>query len=95
MKCMDCKISTWTEHYMVHDWLWKKVSPNVLGLLCIGCLECRLGRELTKADFTDAPINSQRIFEKSRKLQGRLGLQTPDDLTALRLLTKFNNHLTP
>ncbi len=25
--------------------------------LCIGCLERRLGRRLTSADFTDAPIN--------------------------------------
>jgi hypothetical protein len=28
------------------------------GMLCIGCLEQRLGRELEADDFSDAPINS-------------------------------------
>lgn len=27
------------------------------GFLCIACLEHRLGRQLTRADFTDAPVN--------------------------------------
>jgi hypothetical protein len=26
--------------------------------LCIGCLEQRIGRRLTRADFSDAPINA-------------------------------------
>jgi hypothetical protein len=25
--------------------------------LCIGCLELRIGRQLTAADFTDCPVN--------------------------------------
>ena len=42
---------------MVHDALWLKANPTDSGMLCIGCLEVRLGRTLTSEDFTDAPIN--------------------------------------
>lgn len=38
--------------------------------LCIGCLEGRLGRELTAADFTDAPINEPSPWDTPR-LQDR------------------------
>ncbi len=45
---------TW-EWYMVLDELWVRIGqPDVL---CIGCLEKRLGRPLTAADFSDLPIN--------------------------------------
>ena len=93
MECMDCKISTRSEYYMVHEWLWKRVNPNISGLLCIGCLENRLGRELTKTDFTDAPINSTDIFDKSRRLLDRLGLKTADDLISLKMKKNFDKHL--
>jgi len=45
------------------------------GLLCIGCLERRLGRRLTPADFTDAPANdpSDRDSGRSRRFLDRLG----------------------
>lgn len=78
---------------MVQSWLWKKVNPNILGLLCIGCLEHRLGRELTRTDFTDAPVNSTDIFDKSRRLQNRLGLKTADDLISLKIKKNFDKHL--
>jgi hypothetical protein len=40
-------------------------------LLCIGCLERRLGRELEPVDFTDAPLNYGS--RKSERLRQRLG----------------------
>ena len=43
------------------------------GMLCIGCLEKRIGRKLRRQDFTDCPLNE--ITEtKSLRLQDRLSL---------------------
>lgn len=33
-------------------------NPRGEGFLCISCLERRLGRELVRADFIDAPVNT-------------------------------------
>jgi hypothetical protein len=52
--CEDC--SGPTEWYMVHNHLWPLPSEGGY-FLCIGCLEIRLGRQLNRADFTDAPVN--------------------------------------
>lgn len=41
---------------MVHDHIWDTAGADH-GYLCIGCLENRMARRLTAADFTDAPIN--------------------------------------
>ena len=70
--CIDCSIDTFDEYYMVHDTVWLSVVvTKKSGMLCIGCLETRLGRRLTRADFTDAPIN-HLDFERSERLQNRL-----------------------
>lgn len=43
---------------MVRPEIWAAVtSLGASGFLCIGCLEKRLGRQLTSRDFTTAPIN--------------------------------------
>lgn len=34
-------------------------------ILCVGCLEKRIGRELAKADFTEVPINSPDRYAMS------------------------------
>ncbi len=41
---------------MVHDEAWAAAGLGD-GFICVGCLERRLGRELTQDDFTTAPIN--------------------------------------
>jgi hypothetical protein len=56
---------------MVHNELWLKANPQINGKLCIGCLENRIGRRLTQADFTDAPIN-QPSRCNSKRLASRL-----------------------
>ncbi len=68
--CVDCGIDTIEidEYYMVWNDIWPLEGR---GMLCIGCLENRLGRELTREDFTDAPINE--IFTYSDRLKNRLG----------------------
>jgi hypothetical protein len=70
--CLDCGVHTGDtdEYYMVHDNLWTEAHPNDDGMLCIGCLEERLGRMLTADDFPDYPVNT--IFNKSERLLSRL-----------------------
>jgi hypothetical protein len=48
-----------------HRWL------AMMGFLCVGCIERRLGRQLTKADFASVPINSDRRH-RSKRLRNRL-----------------------
>lgn len=79
--CSDCLANTSgfapgsiSEYYMVHDHLWDAATADLdgRGMLCIGCLERRLGRQLTAADFTDAPINAMPFFPPSARLASRL-----------------------
>jgi len=56
--CLDCGVNTnfIDEYYMVNKDVWKK-SKGKKGMLCIGCLEKRIGRRLLPEDFTDVPVN--------------------------------------
>jgi hypothetical protein len=80
MHCVDCGVDTdeIDEFYMVHDHIWDVAVPVQSDrdnrVLCVGCLETRIGRELSADDFTDAPVNrsgyySNRLFHRltSRK----------------------------
>lgn len=69
--CAVCgeNTNTLNEYYMVNHELWDRYGVPA-GMLCIGCLEARLGRELDRCDFTDAPINE--IFDQSERLRARL-----------------------
>jgi hypothetical protein len=64
-RCADCSIGTYTigEWYMVRDEVWERAWAGrrkpwhaLPGqeILCIGCLEKRLGRTLKPSDFTDS-----------------------------------------
>jgi hypothetical protein len=63
---------------MVHDEIWySAITVMDKGhMLCIGCLEQRLGRLLTKDDFTDAPVNSIWMGVGSTRLKNRLQRKT-------------------
>jgi hypothetical protein len=79
--CVGCDAWTITyagisEYYMVRD-LWWRIAGAGKGMLCIGCLEARLGFTLCRSDFIDAPINmdrkprSERLTQRlTRTLQG-------------------------
>jgi hypothetical protein len=70
------------EYYMVRDDLWDRYGACD-GMLCIGCLETRLGRKLTPADFNDIPLNFKDDRDRSDRLRDRLGLPPVlDDGTA-------------
>jgi hypothetical protein len=53
--CADCGECTFCtgEYYMVSNALWAAagMKPDG-GMLCLACLECRIGRKLTGDDFT-------------------------------------------
>lgn len=60
-RCLDCDINTLVagEYYMVHNHVWSQTGIDPYGgMLCITCLEKRIGRELISEDFTDYPINT-------------------------------------
>lgn len=57
--CLDCSLDTVdSNYYMVHSQLWLSVAPDK-GMLCIPCLEKRIGRQLTKDDFTECLLNEE------------------------------------
>jgi hypothetical protein len=68
--CDDCGIDTshsygHCEYYMVHDFIWRQaqrdgVAPSIL---CIGCLENRLGRQLIGDDFMKLPLDDHSFWE--------------------------------
>jgi hypothetical protein len=82
--CADCGVGTITlgEWYMVKDDVWdeawagrrKSWHARVPGaeILCIGCIEQRLGRTLMACDFTDAPVNDPNKGNVSKRLYDRL-----------------------
>jgi formate-dependent nitrite reductase cytochrome c552 subunit len=72
--CLDCAACTNCnyEYYMVTDEVWLTAHPEDNGMLCIGCLEQRLGRTLGYADFTGAPINAIGLMTGSPRYQDRL-----------------------
>lgn len=75
--CLDCGIDTIesNEYYMVNKDLWSQVTTEESGegMLCIGCLEERLGRRLSRKDFIDVPVNEiSGTSRKSKRLTERL-----------------------
>ena len=85
-RCIDCAACTLCEYeyYMVTDQVWERSGlGGDDGMLCIGCLEQRLGRVLHAKDFTDVPINqmldmtddgSARLLNRLRNYQVRVHL---------------------
>ncbi len=57
--CLDCGANTSLneEYYMLTSEVWKEAVPDLVGMLCINCVELRLGRQLWPEDFMDSPIN--------------------------------------
>jgi hypothetical protein len=77
-RCLDCGINTDAidEYYMLQNEVWAQVNPGIDGQLCISCVEHRLGRTLTAADFTDGKINTSTTLRRSPKLIDRLSAST-------------------
>lgn len=71
--CIDCGVDTFPgEFYMVRDDVWPIGYAD--GMLCIGCLEVRIGRQLTHDDFTEYSI-SEGNPGNSARYNDRLSLR--------------------
>ena len=66
--CLDCGIDTSAidEYYGLRDEVWLQANPDRAGMLCIACLESRLGRRLSPLDFTGGSVNCGRHSERLR-----------------------------
>lgn len=53
------------EIYMVFGSIWRASGVCECKLLCIGCLERRIGRLLHSGDFTRCPLN----YENAKRLR--------------------------
>ncbi|UTI62234.1 hypothetical protein NBH00_12735 [Paraconexibacter antarcticus] len=84
--CEDCATDTmpctnrpWCRHdgawerYMVSHTVWAQAGAPA-GYLCVGCLEMRLGRFLTAADFIDVAINEATPWDTPRLASRRADL---------------------
>lgn len=61
---------------MVHEEIWAYATlDKPANFLCIGCLEKRIGRILTPADFSNVYLNLMLNIARSARLKNRMGLQ--------------------
>ena len=72
--CLDCNVDTGAiyEHYMLVDSTWYLIHDSNRGMLCIGCIEKRLGRQLNANDFNDSYLNNPTTAPKSARLMERM-----------------------
>lgn len=65
-------IDSQSEVYMVFDHVWEAAGmTDWSGVLCVGCLEKRIGRRLRPGDFTDHVFNSMPCTPRLAERQGR------------------------
>jgi hypothetical protein len=95
--CVDCGVGTSTlgEWYMVNDEVWQQAWAGQFKpwhalpgqqVLCIGCLEKRIGRTLTAADFMDGvEVNDPGKRHMSDRFRDRL---MPPDVISIMLPTE-------
>jgi hypothetical protein len=65
---MDCGLDTAKvpgQYYMVHDAVWREAVPDMAGVLCLRCLQHRLRRGLTEADFEATPLEMMARFAQA------------------------------
>ena len=85
--CLDCGVNTDEigEYYMLTSEVWKEAVPDLTGMLCINCVELRLGRQLWPEDFMDAPPNVMFSIMSARLLARFCGIPDAEaeDLLAI------------
>lgn len=75
--CDDCGLLTAPddgpdEWYTVRDDVWSAAGASPDDILCVGCLEQRLGRELCSRDFIPSILNDPGYGRHSERLVDRL-----------------------
>ena len=80
--CLDCDedVIEMGEMFMVRDDVWLEANPDSNGMLCVGCIEKRLGRRLETGDFTDVEIN--RTGHRSHRLRTRMSAEGHTEVPA-------------
>lgn len=76
--CQDCGHDTYMmgELYMLQFYLWEKATETRYAqMLCIGCVEERLGRRLERSDFINCPLNFELRYTKRQSLRLRSRLR--------------------
>ena len=53
--CLDCE--KYGHGYHLEDTVWKAAGADEFDLLCLTCVQKRLGRSLVVEDFSQHPIN--------------------------------------
>lgn len=88
MLCIDCGEDTSDEYYMVEDAIWREAtdSQERQGLLCIGCLESRLGYPLKSEDFPKDILLNQAILNQAILEQDKKGVGNISDRLKNRIL---------
>jgi hypothetical protein len=78
--CLDCSKDTdiTEEFYVLRDDLWRRLVRRTWrgGMLCLDCVERRLGRALHRGDFANVPVNQQQA-RKCPALARRLATPSP------------------
>lgn len=89
--CLDCGVNTSLneEYYMLTNEVWKEAVPDLVGMLCINCVELKLGRQLWPDDFMDSPINYFHSRLSPRVLSRFCGI--PEDEADELLVILKNN----
>jgi hypothetical protein len=66
-RCADCSVDTSFETGVLHYYsarkdLWRQATPDGAQCLCLDCLERRIGRAVTEADFLATPVEIMTRF---------------------------------
>lgn len=57
--CLDCGIDCskhLKNYYMLKHDVWKRINPQINGMLCVGCCENRLRRNFIADDILVCPL---------------------------------------
>lgn len=72
--CIDCGkevVRDVDEYHMVQHFIWRSAtkSHERHSILCMECIELRIGRNLTGADFLNCPVNTsnQTVLQKLKE----------------------------
>jgi len=80
-ECEACGRFCRDEYYMLRTELWQEACQSN-DMLCIGCVEDRLGRKLVPADFNlEDTHNLIKLWPRARRLKHRLGISWDKRLT--------------
>ena len=76
--CQCCSKDTWEEekdYYMLKDHIWKKIASDPDGMMCMDCVEEKLGHKLTADDILICPLTelfnsyTREILYKAKVIQ--------------------------